>query len=231
MLRQAVVFGANGALGKAIVADLKKRGVTTIGVDIRESQADSSVVMATSGSFEANGSAVVESIKSQAKNVVAVISVAGGWAGGSIADKSVFANTDLMFSQSVQSSVLAGHVAAQTLQPNGVLVLTGAAAAAGPTPGMVAYGLNKAAVHQLVGSLAHKDSGLPAGTTVCAILPTTLDTPANRAGMPTANFDDWTPLDHIASKIGAWADAQDRPSSGSLLKIETKAKATTWTRL
>jgi NAD(P)-dependent dehydrogenase (short-subunit alcohol dehydrogenase family) len=54
---------------------------------------------------------------------------------------------------------------------NGLLVLTGANASLGPTPGMIGYGMAKAAVHHLVKSLSSEGSGLPAGSVVNAILP------------------------------------------------------------
>ena len=49
---------------------------------------------------------------------------------------------------------------------------------------MIGYGMAKAAVHQLVKSLAAEKSGLPAGTLAVALLPITLDTPMNRKFMP-----------------------------------------------
>lgn len=53
----------------------------------------------------------------------------------------------------------------------GLLLLTGAQAALQGTAGMIGYGLAKAAVHQLVSSLGAASSGLPANTSVLAILP------------------------------------------------------------
>ena len=53
----------------------------------------------------------------------------------------------------------------------GLLLLTGAQAALQGTAGMIGYGMSKAAVHQLVSSLGAADSGLPANTSVLAILP------------------------------------------------------------
>ena len=105
-----------------------------------------------------------------------------------------------MVKQSVHSSVIAASVAAHHLSPNGLVVFTGAAAAVKGTPGMIGYGLAKAAVHQLTRSLAEPASGLPAGAVALAILPITLDTPANRkwAGADT-DFGTWTPLDALSA--------------------------------
>lgn len=55
---------------------------------------------------------------------------------------------------------------------------------------MLGYGMSKAATHFLVQSLAADPHFFKA--TVAAILPTTIDTPANRAAMPDAKYDDWT---------------------------------------
>lgn len=96
-------------------------------------------------------------------------------------------NTDQMIKQSVWSSVIASKVAAKYLKENGLLTLTGAKAALDPTPGMIGYGLAKAAVHQLTKSLAASKSGLPNGSTVLAILPVTLDTPMVTAELLFSN--------------------------------------------
>jgi dihydropteridine reductase len=53
---------------------------------------------------------------------------------------------------------------------------------------MIGYGAAKAAVHQIVKSLAADKSGLPVNASVLAILPVTLDTHMNRKWMPKADF-------------------------------------------
>ncbi|XP_076879077.1 dihydropteridine reductase-like [Brachyhypopomus gauderio] len=86
---------------------------------------------------------------------------------------------------------------------------------------MVGYGMAKASVHQLCKSLAGQGSGLPAGVTVVAILPVTLDTPMNRKFMPNADFSSWTPLEYIAETFHSWATGSGRPASGSLIQLVT----------
>lgn len=93
---------------------------------------------------------------------------------------------------------ISATIGANYLKPGGLLALTGANPALKGTPGMMGYGMAKAAVHQLTKSLAGKDSGLPANSLVVAILPITLDTPMNRKWMPNGDVSSWTPLEFIA---------------------------------
>lgn len=127
----------------------------------------------------------------------------------------------MMIEQSVYSSVIASKLAAKYLTDGGLLTLTGAKAALESTPGMVGYGLAKAAVHHLTLSLGSGKSGLPEGSSVISILPVTLDTPMNRKFMPKADFSVWTPLEFVAQLLYGWSEGNDRPKSGSLQQLIT----------
>lgn len=150
----------------------------------------------------------------------AIICVAGGWAGGN-AKKDLIKNSELMWRQSVWSSLISAEIAAHHLRDGGILSLTGAKAALDGTPGMIGYGMAKAAVHHLVKSLAGENSGMPKDSTTLAILPITLDTPMNRKWMPNADFSTWTSLDYLASLFMDWTLGKDRPQNGSLIQLVT----------
>ena len=81
------------------------------------------------------------------------------------------------------------------------MVLTGAIPALGGTPTMIGYGMAKAAVHQLVLSLAAKGSGLPETAKAIAILPLTLDTPGNRQFKRPLDTQNWTPCETVAEYV------------------------------
>ena len=53
-----------------------------------------------------------------------------------------------------------------------------------------------------------------------------LDTPMNRKDMPNANFDDWTPLETVASTLVNWGNGKDRPSNGAMVQLKTQNKKT-----
>lgn len=109
---------------------------------------------------------------------------------------------------------------------------------------MLGYGMTKAAVHQLTASLATEDAGLPKNATVVAILPydslkdesckliffsVMLDTPANRAAMPDASTDTWTPLEEVARGLLTWASEKSaRLEGGALVELHTTGGKTEW---
>lgn len=169
-------------------------------IDLAENEtADANIVVDKDGDFVAQETQILSGVTSALKGekLDAVVCVAGGWAGGN-ATKDLAKNADLMIKQSVWPSAISATVAANHLRESGVLVLPGAKPALGGTPGMIGYGMAKAAVHQLTKSLAQKGSGLPENSLAVAILPITLDTPNNRKWMPNGDFATWTPLDFVA---------------------------------
>ncbi|KAM3831191.1 dihydropteridine reductase isoform 6-T6 [Vipera latastei] len=190
---RALVYGGRGALGSACVRHLRAKNWVT--EDVRKVLGEN--------------------------KVDAILCVAGGWAGGSAKAKSLYKNSDLMWKQSVWTSTISTHLATKYLKEGGLLTLTGAKAALVGTPGMIAYGMAKGAVHQLCQSLSGSNSGLPAGAAAVAILPVTLDTPMNRKSMPDADFSSWTPLDFIAGTFYDWIIGKNRPDSGSLIEVAT----------
>jgi len=227
MTSAVLVWGGNGQLGRIVVDTFKASGWAVTSVDFFANPAANSNLILAGRGLEEDTKAVATALAAQKFD--AVTSVAGGWSGGNIASDSVIASVEQMWRFNVQSSVAAAAVAASHLKENGFLLLTGASAALGATPGMIGYGIAKAAVHQLTASLADAKSGLPHGTHVLAILPITLDTPSNRRDMPSADFSSWTPMPEVAQKIVAWAKGQSRPASGSLVEVKTTKSVSEYT--
>ena len=116
--------------------------------------------------------------------------------------------------------MLACYLATHYLNENGIVVLTGAAAAfKDVTPGNLAYGLAKTAVHSLALNLSTGES-LPPNITVSTILPEVIDTPANRESMPNADFSTWCDPLAIAGLIKMWADGKNTPENGSFAVLK-----------
>ncbi|KAK7197118.1 quinonoid dihydropteridine reductase [Novymonas esmeraldas] len=226
-MRNVLLIGARGSLGRAATSAFAKRDWSVIAVDQvgAVEPGDSCRAVDPASSIEQLQRAYLEAVAGL--KLHAVINVAGGWAGGSVADASTAAAAELMLRQSLFSSVAAAHVFATHGERGGLLLFTGAAAAAaGPTPGMLGYGVAKAAVHALCQSVAADASLLPSAATVLTILPATLDTPGNRGAMPDADRSSWTPLDDVARRIVEWSSGEGRPASGSLVRVVTERAQT-----
>ncbi|KAF2903500.1 hypothetical protein ILUMI_02690 [Ignelater luminosus] len=225
---RVIVYGGRGALGAKCVSHFKANNWWVGSIDLgANDEADVNILVKSGDGLPEQEEMVMNSVNSALSGIKldAVICVAGGWAGGN-AKKDLAKTSDLMWRQSVWSSVISASIAANHLKEGGVLTLTGANAALQETPGMIGYGMTKAAVHHLTKSLAGNNSGLPSNSICVAILPVTLDTPMNRKWMPKADFSTWTPLEFVAELFLKWTLNKERPANGSLLQLVTKNNET-----
>ncbi|XP_064603120.1 dihydropteridine reductase-like [Liolophura sinensis] len=222
---RVLVYGGKGALGSTVVRFFKTRNYWVGSIDLAANdEANGNVIVKMTESWVQQEEQITQDVAEMIgdQKVDAILCVAGGWAGGNAASKNFVKNCDLSWKQSVWSSVLAAGLATKHLREGGLLTLPGAHPALQATPGMIGYGMAKAAVHHLTQSLAGKGSGLPDNTTVATLLPITLDTPMNRKNMPQGDFSTWTSLEFVAELLYKWAANETRPKSGSLVQLITK---------
>lgn len=231
-----LIFGAAGAMGRGVLSAFQAKGWETVAVDLAKpataSSLDNYITLPGGSSAEKELEHVVRELRrSNRGDFAAVINAAGGWAGGGASDAAIAAQTQLMWQQSVRSSILCSHIALTMGTKDVLLVLTGAAVAAnGATPGMLAYGTAKSAVQHITKSVAAElqEKKSDKAAAVC-ILPVTIDTPGNRAGMPGADFSNWTPVSEIAGKITSWAAREQPVPSLAFVEVATTKGRTSWT--
>jgi hypothetical protein len=70
--------------------------------------------------------------------------------------------------------------------------------------GMLAYGMVKSSTHYLVQSLSQDPAFLEKQASALCVVPSVIDTPGNRAGMPSEDFSNWTKSDDIADLLVNW---------------------------
>lgn len=215
-MSRCLVIGGAGQLGRVLVSQLVAAGIGAVSLDYAANQsADTSIVVDSAYTLPAILGQLGESAM-----LDGVVCVAGGWASDTALSPTLLDGE--MWRRNVQPSLLAAAIAAHRLKSSGVIVLTAAKAALGPTPTMLTYGMAKAAVIHLTQSLA---AGSLAGT-VLALLPEVLDTPSNRQAMPSADTDNWTRLDVLAARIVDYVKGDERPRSGSLVGVVTRGGRT-----
>jgi NAD(P)-dependent dehydrogenase (short-subunit alcohol dehydrogenase family) len=103
----------------------------------------------------------------------------------------------------------------------GAFVCVSARAALQPFAGAAGYVTGKAAVLAFVKAIAveYRDEGVRAN----AVLPSVIDTPANRRGMPDADHSKWVPPAEIAGVIRFLASDESAPTSGAGVPVYGRA--------
>jgi NAD(P)-dependent dehydrogenase (short-subunit alcohol dehydrogenase family) len=99
----------------------------------------------------------------------------------------------------------------------GRVVLVASRAVVPPVGGFIAYTVAKAGVIAFVQALAHEMRSH--GVTVNAVLPSTMDTPANRAAMPDSDRRGWVPVEAVADAIAMLAREAAAHITGTLLAV------------
>ena len=216
-----VVTGASGALGKVVAEVALARGARVAGIDHAPSQ-----LPATPNRIELGG--VDLSDPGQAKKALdaaaahfgrldALINIAGGFAFEAIAEGDP-KTWQRMYALNVLTALNASQSAIPYLEASkaGRIVNIGAMGALQAGVGMGAYAASKAGVHRLTETLAAEWKGR---ITVNAVLPSTIDTPANRASMPKADFKKWVTAEELAEVILFLASDAASAVTGALLPV------------
>jgi NAD(P)-dependent dehydrogenase (short-subunit alcohol dehydrogenase family) len=216
-----VVTGASGALGKVVAEVALARGARVAGVDYGTSQ-----VAATPDRIEFGG--VDLSDAAQAKKAIdaaalhfgkidALINIAGGFAFETVAEGDP-KTWQRMYALNVLTALNASRSAIPhlTASPSARIINIGAMGALQAGAGMGAYAASKAGVHRLTEALAAEWKGR---ITVNAVLPSTIDTPANRASMPKADFGKWVTPQELADVILFLVSDAASAVTGALLPV------------
>ncbi|MEX1051703.1 MAG: SDR family oxidoreductase, partial [Gemmatimonadales bacterium] len=143
----------------------------------------------------------------------------GGFATGPLTDTSV-EDFEKMLSLNATTAFAAARACVPRMRErkHGRIVLVGAVPALDRgAKEMSAYSASKAAVVNLMESLSKE---LVADhITVNAVVPTTIDTPANRASMPDADTSTWLTPDEIAEVIGFLASDAGGIVTGTAVRL------------
>ena len=199
--RTVVVTGALGALGSVVADAAEAAGAKVARLDHAKASARRELLFdGLDLADEAATTAAMAQIAERCGGIDGLVNIAGGFAWHTLTDAPA-AVWEQMFRLNLLTAVTATRAALSALSAgsSGSIVNIGAGAAAKAAAGMGPYTASKAGVAKLTESLAEELAG--AGVRVNAILPSTIDTPANRRDMPTADFSTWVQPQDIAKVI------------------------------
>lgn len=220
--RSIIVTGGFGALGRVVAASFAAAGDRVARIDFAPAAPDS-----LPGGIDLAGvdltdavavDKAVSEVIAQLGGIDVLVNIAGGFTWETLEDGAI-ATWERMFAMNLRSNATITRAALPALRRSqaGRVVNLGAGAAIQAGAGMGSYAASKAGVHRLTEALAAELAG--STVTVNAILPSIIDTAANRADMPDADYSQWVQPAAIAEVIAFLASPAARSISGALIPV------------
>ena len=230
MDRTALVTGGTGGLGSGVVARLLSDGWRVVVPWIVESELArleprDGLVLVEANLFEPeSASGVVEAAAAEAGAPLrGVANLVGGFAAGGRVHETPIEQFEDQFRLNLRPTYLVTHAALPHLieAGGGSIVCVGTRAALQPFKGAAGYVASKAAViaYSHAVAIEYRDDLVRCN----AILPSVIDTPANRAAMPNADHDRWVKPAEIAGVIAFLLSDHSAPTSGAAIPVYGRA--------
>lgn len=217
--KSVLVTGADGALGSVVAGKFRDsgcrvlatyharagkpkpeaNGLEWIGVDLSDASSIRAAKLADAG-------------------IDALLHCAGGFRFGQVEQAS---DEDLQFliDANLKSAILLARELVGPMKKRGFgrIVFVSSRATFQPPAGMGAYAATKAGLNALTESLAEETKAFDIN--VNSVLPTVIDTPANRRDMPKADFSTWVSPDQLAEIIFSLTQPWGKPIHGALIPV------------
>jgi NAD(P)-dependent dehydrogenase (short-subunit alcohol dehydrogenase family) len=228
--RVAIITGGAGALGAALTARLLGAGATVcipfvvpeeverLNATTPPDQRPRLHTELADVTDEVAFGAFVQRALDRHRRVDVLVNVVGGFAGGDLASTTL-AEWRRMLDLNLTSAVIGCRAVlpAMTAARAGRIVNISSRAVAPPMGGFIAYTVAKAGIVTLTQALAQEVKAH--GITVNAVMPSTMDTPANRRAMPDADRAGWVSPDAVAAVIGFLASDDAGAITGAAIPV------------
>jgi NAD(P)-dependent dehydrogenase (short-subunit alcohol dehydrogenase family) len=218
-----LVTGANGGLGIHVTQAFLNAGATVVGTSRKIQQSDfnnpSFTALAAEISSRESARDLMDHVMARFGRVDVLAHTVGGFAGG----QSIVETDDATFQRMLDLNlnsvfhILRAAIPALRRTGSGRIIAIGSRAALEPGPSVGAYSASKAAMVSLIRTVAleNKDAGLTANV----ILPGTMDTPANRKAMPSADFSKWVRPATVAGLMVWLASDAGKDINGAVIPV------------
>lgn len=225
MDRVALITGGSGALGRACVEAFLDDG-WRVAVPMHRSAGGLREIARRHGDrltwFESDltgeegAGGTVDRVCEWAGRLDAVVHTVGAYEAAPSVHETPVDTWDRMMDVNLRSAFLVARAALPRLREDGTLVFVSSRAALRGRKGHAAYAVSKAALLTLVEAIAEETRGTARAN---AVLPGTIDTPANREAMPGADHASWTPPEEIARVILFLSSPQSAPVNGAAIPV------------
>ena len=228
--RVVIVSGGTGGLGRAVSRAFLDAGATVVVTFRVAAEFDELAKDAGAAKSRLNGLHVDVTDETEARRLVdgviaqhgrldALVNAVGGYTGGTKLWEVAADALDRMLALNLRSGYALARAAVPAMlkQGQGAIVNIAAKAGVDPPGGAAAYAASKAAALALMDSLAADLAGT--GVRVNSVLPSIIDTEANRKAMPTADFAKWPKPDDIARVILFLCSADAKVIHGASIPV------------
>lgn len=218
-----LITGAKGGLGNTVTQAFLDAGATVIGVSRSISASDfphpAFVAMPAELSSGEAARSLADAVVSRYRGIDVLVHLVGGFAGGKTVAETDDATLDRMWELNVKSAfhIVRAVVPHMRAQGAGRILAIGSRAALEPGAGIGAYSASKAALVSLVRTLALENRDL--GITANVVLPGTMDTAANRAADPQADFSKWVQPSQVAALLLHLASEAASQVNGAVIPV------------
>ncbi|MEF8775285.1 MAG: SDR family oxidoreductase [Haloarculaceae archaeon] len=227
-----LVTGVGGALGSAVAETFLDAGATVCGADLVTpededfSLADPDRIDFYGGDFtdEATVESTVADLVGTHGGLDVLCNIAGTWQGGDPIDETPVETFDLLFDVNLKTGFLASKHAIPHLRERegrqGAIVSVASRSSLEGGSGDGLYRASKAGVRLLTESIAAENTGEVRAN---AVMPSVIDTPANREMIPDGDFEAWVDPADIAATICYLASDGAEVTSGASVPVYGEA--------
>ena len=218
-----LITGAKGGLGTFVTNSFLEAGARVFGVSRSISDSDfphpnfSAVAAELSDGDRARQ--VAETVVKKAGRIDGLMHLVGAFAGGNSVAETDDATLDKMLDLNLRSAfhVIRAVLPVMRAQDSGRIIAIGSKAALEPAAMAGVYGASKAALVSLIRTIARENVDQHVSANV--VLPGTMDTPANRAALPGADYAKWVHPDQVAKLLVHLVSDRASQISGAVVPI------------
>ncbi|MGI8864739.1 MAG: SDR family NAD(P)-dependent oxidoreductase [Solirubrobacteraceae bacterium] len=230
MTSSAIVTGGTGGLGSAVVARLLQDGWRVVVPWVAEQELDRvmrhdrlELIQADLFDPEAVAAVAAAGAADPQAPLTGLVNLVGGFAAGSRVHETPVDTFEAQFRLNLRPTYLMTQAVLGGMLEHGEgsIVCVGTRAAVQPFSGAAGYIASKAAVISFAQAVAtaYKQDGIRCNV----ILPSVIDTPANRASMPEAKHERWVKPAEIAGVVAHLLSSDAAPTSGAAIPVYGRA--------
>jgi NAD(P)-dependent dehydrogenase (short-subunit alcohol dehydrogenase family) len=222
-----VITGGFGALGRVVVEVAAARGASVAALDHAQAPPEGTAERLGPEALMIGGldlsspdvaAKAMADVKAKFGRLDALFNIAGGFQWETVEDGNA-ETWERMYALNLLTTLNACSAALPHLIASGAgrIVNVGAQSALHAASGFGPYAASKSAVHRLTEALANELK--QKGVTVNAVLPSIIDTAANRRDMPKADFDRWVAPADLAAVMLFLASDEAKAVTGALIPV------------